>query len=107
DFNGDIEIVYDPLASINNFVVGGTLRIWDQHLPIPGVDLDDSFEILFSFSWQADSVTPDTNGEFIASFVASGDGQIQGTVVPQPAAATLGLLALGGLGAMTRRRRRA
>lgn len=109
-----------PIASI---VIQGTVNIDANQILVPFVPSDSSsltFDEYPSTSatafWQADGSFQSFAG------VRDRDGSTGGTVllgqqdivvatrstdfvVPEPATATLGLLALGGLGAMTRRRR--
>ena len=91
-------ISYIPLSSTVHFVFAGSAGSIDgQQLPF-GISLIDPVSVSFSTQLMQ-SVSHD--GTYINAFVSSGTGEIQ--AIPEPA--TLGLLALGSMGLLKRKRR--
>lgn len=94
---GSTAVNYLPLTSTMRFVfVGAIATIDGQQLP-HGLSLDDPVSV--SFSTQVMGPVSQSGG-YVTAFASAGTGEIQG--VPEPA--SMGLLALGGLALLRRRR---
>jgi hypothetical protein len=93
---------YVPLTSTVQFVFAGSAASIDgQQLPY-GITLGEPVSVSFSTQLiEPASYVVTQDGSFVGSFDAQGTGEIH--AVPEPA--TLGLLGLGGLAILRRRRR--
>ncbi len=94
-----VVVNYIPVTSTVQFIfAGSSSTIDDQQLPY-GISFVDPVSV--SFSTQISEFT--TTGDYLATFVSAGTGEIQG--IPEPA--TVGILAFGGILVLWRKRRKA
>jgi len=99
----EFTVVYTT-AGMLSISGGGIARgILVQNLPF-GLELSTFDDVSFAFSSDSmSSVTDD--GTFLTGFDASGSGNVKGVLVPEPASATMLLMAGLGLVGLGRRRR--
>ena len=94
-----VVVNYIPVISTVQFIFAGSSSTIDgQQLPY-GISFVDPVSV--SFSTQISELT--TAGGYVATFVSAGTGEIQG--IPEPA--TAGILAIGGIMVLWRKRRKA
>jgi len=94
-------VVYLPTTSLMQFVfVGSLASSTGQNLPYE-ISIDDPIGI--SFSTRITEPISHSGG-FVTAFKSAGTGEIQGFGVGIPEPATMGMLALGGLALLRRRR---
>ncbi len=97
----DVNITYIDVLNIVQFTFGAAVSdVFAQNLPF-GLQIGDPVTV--SFSSQVTAGTRTTGGGFVTGFDATGTGEIQGDLIPEPASCLLA--AIGLIGCLTIRRK--
>ena len=89
----DVSVTYLPLGSVDFVFAGSLAGISGQSLPL-GLIIGDPVSVSFSAQINAGTISDD--GTNITGFTAAGNGEVRGTLIPEPSA--LGLLGMGAVG---------
>jgi hypothetical protein len=89
---GAVEVVYVAFDSVQLYftLAAGSAEVLGQSLPVGGLTGD----VAVSFSSQVAAGSLKNDGKVMTGFLASGTGEIEGTMIPEPTGAAL---LIGGL----------